>query len=336
MENQREIQLKAWCEAVTGYAQGPLQPVSGDASFRRYFRGSDGRQSVIAVDAPPEQEPLDIFVAVAEAYRAEGVPVPEIIAEHRGKGFMLLSDLGSTLLLSKLQQENARAVYRQAIDLLPGIMVVTKTAAGALPDYDEALLQRELALFKDWLLERHLGLELSPAEDQLWADFCALMVANAQEQPQVGVHRDFHSRNLMVLDDGSLATIDFQDAVCGPVTYDLVSLLRDCYVAWPTELVQELAEYARTLLQEHNQLARTISASQWQRWFDLMGMQRHTKAAGIFARLCHRDGKDGYLNDVPRTLNYLTEVAANYPELADYQAWLNDKVLPAWQQRSGT
>lgn len=336
MENQREIQLKAWCEAVTGYAQGPLQPVSGDASFRRYFRGSDGQRSVIAVDAPPPQERLDIFVAVAEAYRAEGVPVPEIIAEHRGKGFMLLSDLGSTLLLSKLQRDNARELYRQAIDLLPGIMTVVKTAEGPLPAYDEALLQRELALFKDWLLERHLGLELSPTEEQLWEDFCELMVNNAQEQPQVGVHRDYHSRNLMVLNDGSLAAIDFQDAVLGPVTYDLVSLLRDCYVAWPTELVQELAEYTRRLLQENNQLARTVSAEQWQRWFDLMGIQRHTKAAGIFARLCHRDGKDGYLNDVPRTLNYLVEVAAAYPELAQYHSWLNERVLPAWQQQSST
>lgn len=333
MENQREVELKAWVETATGYTQGPLQTVSGDASFRRYFRGTDGNQSVIAVDAPPQQEPIKPFVEVAEAYAAAGVPVPEVLAVNEKRGFMLLSDLGSTLLLSKLSEHNMQAYYQQALQLLPNIMRVTRTAGGPLPAYDEALLRRELALFSDWLLARHLGLELSEAELQLWASFCQLMVDNALAQPQVGVHRDYHARNIMVLDDESLATIDFQDAVCGPISYDVVSLLRDCYVAWPREQVEQLAQYARQLLQAEQLLPAQLSAQQWQHQFDWMGLQRHTKAAGIFARLYHRDGKDGYLNDIPRTLRYLQQVASLYPQLADYHDWLVTRVLPAWQQR---
>lgn len=334
MENQREVELKAWCEAVTGHAQGPLQPVSGDASFRRYFRGSDGLQSVIAVDAPPEREPLGPFIAVAEAYQQAGIRVPELLAVDEHKGFMLLTDLGATLLLTKLNDRSARAYYEQAIRELVAIMQVTETAMGPLPAYDEALLQRELTLFHDWLLEQHLHLELSPDEQQLWQTTCRLLIDNALAQPVVGVHRDYHSRNLMVQDNDGLAVIDFQDAVRGPLTYDLVSLLRDCYVAWPAELIDELVTFSYELLREHNLLAAQVELNQFRRWFDWMGIQRHTKAAGIFARLCHRDGKDGYLNDIPRTLNYLVEVSERSPELADYHQWLVDRVLPAWQARS--
>jgi len=329
VENQREIQLKAWCEAVTGYRQGPLQPVSGDASFRRYFRGSDGIRSVIAVDAPPAQEPIDTFIAVAQAYQGAKVPVPEVIAAHKEKGFMLLTDLGSTLLISKLQQATAATYYREAIALLPQIMTVTDTEMGPLPPYDRALLERELALFKDWLLEQHLGLELSADELALWDRFCALMVDNALGQPTVGVHRDYHARNIMVLAQDRLATIDFQDAVQGPITYDLVSLLRDCYVMWPRKMVNDLAAETYQLMVDKKLLSAEISLAQWLHWFDWMGLQRHTKAAGIFARLYLRDGKDGYLNDIPRTVQYLVDVAAGYPELADYHQFLQSRVVPA-------
>ncbi|HET8817177.1 MAG TPA: phosphotransferase [Pseudidiomarina sp.] len=334
MENQREIELQAWCEAVTGHSQKRLQPVSGDASFRRYFRTHDGIRSIIAVDAPPPQESLQPFMAIAEAYADAGVAVPEVIAANEEHGFMLLTDLGSTLLLSELTEANAAGFYRQALATLPAIMQVTETGDGPLPCYDEALLRRELGLFHDWLCETHLELQLSAAETECWQAFCTNMVQNALAQPQVGVHRDFHARNIMVLPEQRLAYIDFQDAVQGPITYDAVSLLRDCYVRWPSELVDALSQELRELLQAKQLLNRSVTAQQWQRWFDWMGLQRHTKAAGIFARLYHRDGKHGYLQDIPRTVSYLHDVAARYPELTDYRLWLQQRVMPALAEHS--
>lgn len=330
MEDKRELDLKAWCEAQTGIAQPQLEVVSGDASFRRYYRATDGRQSLIAVDCPPGKEDMTPFIAVADAYQQAGVRVPAILAVDKQNGFMLQSDFGHILLLSKLHPRNARNYYKHALSILPEIMSVTSTKMGVLPDYDEALLQRELALFKDWLLNTHLAVSWNAEDESIWSSFCQQMVANALNQPQVGVHRDYHSRNLMVLDDETLGVIDFQDAVRGPITYDAVSLLRDCYVDWPDEWVAELAEQLRQQLIEQQQLAATIDQQQWRRWFDWMGLQRHTKAAGIFARLAHRDNKPGYLKDVPRTLNYLMQVSGNYPQLADYHQWLQQRVIPAW------
>lgn len=331
LEDTRELELKAWCEMQTGQAQAQLEVVSGDASFRRYFRLSDGQRSLIAVDCPPDKEDMTPFIAVADAYQQAQVKVPAILAIDRDKGFMLQSDFGHILLLSKLHPRNARQYYRQALNALPQIMSVKETQLGSLPPYDETLLSKELSLFPDWLLERHLGWQWNDDDQRIWQQFSQLMMENALQQPQVGVHRDFHSRNLMLLDDDQIGVIDFQDAVLGPITYDAVSLLRDCYVDWPQELVEELSEWLRQQLIETQQLAPEVSAEQWQRWFDWMGLQRHTKAAGIFARLAHRDGKQAYLQDVPRTLSYLQKVSERYPQLADYSQWLRDKVLPVWQ-----
>lgn len=333
MEDKRQLNLKAWCEAQTGTAQPQLEVVSGDASFRRYFRATDGRQSLIAVDCPPDKEDMAPFIAVAAAYKEAGVNVPAIIAVDQQQGYMLQSDFGQILLLSKLHPRNARQYYSQALDILPDIMRVTETQFGPLPAYDEALLMRELALFKDWLVNTHLALEWTDEDDNIWSRFCQLMVSNALQQPQVGVHRDYHSRNIMVLGDEQLGIIDFQDAVLGPVTYDAVSLLRDCYIEWPADMVSELALRLRTQLIEKQQLAETVDEQQWLRWFDWMGLQRHTKAAGIFARLAHRDDKPGYLKDVPRTLNYLLRISDYYPELGDYHHWLQQRVMGAWEQR---
>lgn len=329
MENQRELALQAWCEAVTGHTGSRLEAVSGDASFRRYFRISDGNRPLIAVDAPPPQESLQPFMAIAEAYRDAGVAVPEVIAYDESQGFMLLSDLGSVLLLSELTNASMKSWYQQALMDLPAIMGVTATTQGSLPAYDEALLRRELSLFHDWLIERHLGLRLNDSQQLIWRSFCDALVANAVEQPQVGVHRDYHARNIMVTDDQQLAYIDFQDAVKGPVTYDAVSLLRDCYIRWPQKRVSDLSASLFNELQRQDVIDAGVSLTQWQRWFDLMGLQRHTKAAGIFARLYHRDGKSGYLQDVPRTVSYLHDVAAAYPEFDDYRLWLANTVMPA-------
>ncbi|WP_417659798.1 aminoglycoside phosphotransferase family protein [Pseudidiomarina sp.] len=332
MNEQREIQLQAWCEAVTGYRQQRLQPVSGDASFRRYFRTSDGHRSLIAVDAPPPQESLQPFIAIAQAYAEQGVNVPEVIAADEKQGFMLLSDLGSTLLLSELTEVSMSGWYAQALADLTAIMRVQNTELGPLPNYDEPLLRRELDLFHDWLVGSHLGLSLSSDEKKMWANFCDTLTKNALEQPQVGVHRDYHARNIMVQAHQKLAYIDFQDAVRGPITYDAVSLLRDCYVRWPHDLVQQLSHDLYNQLQHQQLLPVAVSAEQWQRWFDLMGLQRHTKAAGIFARLYHRDGKTGYLQDIPRTVDYLYDIAGFYPEFNDYRHWLAERVQPALQE----
>ena len=329
MNEQRELQLQAWCEAITGYHQQRLQSVSGDASFRRYFRTSDGHRSLIAVDAPPPQESLQPFIAIAQAYAEAGVTVPEVIAADEEQGFMLLSDLGSTLLLSELNELSMPKWYRQALHDLPAMMGVVKTDEGHLPSYDQVLLQRELHLFHEWLVKKHLKLTFTATEQSMWENVCQILIQNALQQPQVGVHRDFHARNIMVLSSEQLAYIDFQDAVYGPITYDAVSLLRDCYVRWPQADVTQLALEFKQQLQEQQLLDIAISSKQWLRWFDLMGMQRHTKAAGIFARLYHRDGKTGYLQDIPRTVGYLYEVAATYPEFDEYRQWLAERIIPA-------
>ncbi|SFR59194.1 hypothetical protein SAMN04488070_2226 [Pseudidiomarina maritima] len=333
MNEQRELKLQAWCEAVTGYRQQQLQPVSGDASFRRYFRCSDGRRSLIAVDAPPPQESLQPFMAVAQAYAEAGVAVPRVIAADEKQGFMLLSDLGSTLLLSELTATNMRDWYSKALSDLIDIMSVSDTELGDLPQYDTALLRREIDLFHDWLVVEHLGLNLTVEHQAMWQRVTDVLIANALEQPQVGVHRDYHARNIMVQADGQLAYIDFQDAVQGPITYDAVSLLRDCYVRWPQHQVNELSAELFERLREQKMLSESVDLTQWQRWFDLMGMQRHTKAAGIFARLYHRDGKSGYLQDIPRTVDYLYDIAGLYPEFADYRRWLAEHIQPALQER---
>lgn len=332
MKQQRELELQAWCEAVTGYSQQQLQAVSGDASFRRYFRTSDGQRSLIAVDAPPPQESLQPFMAIAAAYAEQGLAVPQIIAADEAKGFMLLSDLGSTLLLSELTEQSMSQWYSYALTDLTQIMQVLQTSEGSLPAYDETLLRREIALFHDWLVNTHLQLKLEGDEQLMWQGVSDLLTENALEQPQVGVHRDFHARNIMVQPQQKLAYIDFQDAVIGPITYDAVSLLRDCYVRWPAAQVRQLSLDFYRQLQQQQLLHPEVSEQQWQRWFDLMGMQRHTKAAGIFARLYHRDGKSGYLGDIPRTVDYLYSVAENYPEFADYRRWLATKVQPALQE----
>ncbi|MDV6315584.1 aminoglycoside phosphotransferase family protein [Idiomarina sp. HP20-50] len=331
MEDKREVALQAWCEAQTGVPQPKLEVVSGDASFRRYFRATNGSESLIAVDCPPEKEPMKPFLAVAEAYADAGVTVPEVIAADIEQGFMLQSDFGQILLLSKLHPRNARQYYQQALSALPDIMSVRRTELGELPKFDSELLERELSLFKNWLLQTHLRLDWQDEDERIWQQFSEKLISNALEQPQVGVHRDFHSRNLMLLDDDRIGIIDFQDAVLGPITYDAVSLLRDCYIEWPDDWVSELSQGLRLKLIEANQLASQIGAEQWQHWFDWMGLQRQTKAAGIFARLAHRDHKPGYLQDVPRTLGYLRRVSANYPELSEYNHWLETRVIPAWE-----
>lgn len=324
-QDLRLQQLSQWLESQPFAPQGELQSVSGDASFRRYFRFPVAAgQWLIAVDAPPPHESLQPFMAIAASYHKQGLVVPQVHAFDQELGFMVLDDLGDTLLFSQLTSESvARDYYQQALSLLPAVMRAQTTEVGPLPSYDKALLERELALFHDWLLVRHLGCQLTSAQQRVWQATCDILIDNALEQPQVGVHRDYHSRNIMVM-DRSLALIDFQDAVVGPVTYDAVSLLRDCYVSWPDTLVQEQKKFLHQRLQTEQLLNDAVTPQQFSTWFDLMGVQRHLKAAGIFARLKHRDDKPGYMADVPRTLAYVSAQARAHSALQPFAELLHE------------
>lgn len=299
-------------------------PVSGDASFRRYFRLRWDNRSVIGVDAPPEKENCEPFVRIGAAMLAHGVRVPCVLARDVEGGFMMLDDFGDTLLRPQLNADTVERFYGQAmVDLLH---IQECEFSPELPLYDEPLLLREMALFPDWFLKVHLQLTLSPDEEQLIAKAFACLKDVALSQPQVTVHRDYHSRNIMVLADGNLGHIDFQDAVHGPVTYDLVSLLRDCYVDWPTDQVYGWALSFAARLREAGRL--TVDDATFRHWFDTMGAQRHLKAIGIFARLFHRDGKAGYLPDIPRTFSYLLHETSITPELQAFHQWLAARVVP--------
>lgn len=325
---QRLAALEQWLVDACQLSAFTVAPASGDASFRRYFRVTlpDGGTR-IAMDAPPDKEDCRPFVAVAGQLAATGLHVPAILAQDLAQGFLLLEDLGSTHYLDALSAESADRLYGDALGALLSLQACGPR--DGLPAYDAALLQREMALFSDWLLDRHLGLTVSAAEQAMLDASFAALAANALAQPQVCVHRDYHSRNLLLPPTGlTPGVIDFQDAVIGPVTYDLVSLLKDCYVAWPQERVDawalsyfEQAVPSGVLLAEHE--------NDFLRWFDLMGAQRHLKAAGIFARLNHRDGKSGYLKDIPRTLGYIVAAAERQPALQGLAELIDRRVLPS-------
>ena len=233
--------------------------------------------------------------------------------------------------------------YKQAIDVLPQIANVSLPENYTLPVYNADFIRKELNIFSEWLVDEHLGLMLSEEENTSMLNCFDVLVQNAIEQPQVVVHRDYHSRNIMVLNDNEdlshqenkLGIIDFQDAVIGPITYDIVSLLRDCYIKWPTENVEVLFEYYRQLMNESHQYA-DIDKAQWSRWFDLMGIQRHIKASGIFARLFHRDNKEGYLKDIPLTLSYIVDISAKYSELSALHNIVLNKVIPSLNSKMQT
>jgi aminoglycoside/choline kinase family phosphotransferase len=320
--------LKHWLENELDFGDYSLKPASADASFRRYFRVTHKGASFIVMDAPPEKEDTRPFVTIARLLLDAGVNVPEILDENPGLGFLLLSDLGSRPYLGDLNRDTVERLYGDALGALAAIQICTP-ARGLLPDYDRALLLREMALFRDWLVGTHLAIAPDPVQSLMLEQTFARLAENALAQPRVCVHRDYHSRNLMVTRRNNPGILDFQDAVIGPVTYDLVSLLRDCYIAWPQPRVeawalgyQELALQSGILREEHEDPTLFL------RWFDLMGVQRHLKAAGIFARLNHRDGKPGYLNDIPRTLGYVVDVARRYGEIAALGDFIEAQVLP--------
>ena len=303
-----------------------VAPASADASFRRYFRltfdaaASGGDATLIAMDAPPPMENCAPFVHVASLLAGAGINAPRVRAADMERGFLLLTDLGDRTYLDALDDASAPQLYSDAIDAL--VRWQGATRAGELPPYDEALLARELALFPDWYVARHLGATLSPAQSAALGGVFRALLDNNLAQPRVYVHRDYHSRNLMVCPDNP-GVLDFQDAVEGPITYDLVSLLRDAYVAWDEE--REL-DWAIRCWERSRRAGLPVHPDFGEFWrdFEWMGAQRQLKVLGIFARLCHRDGKDRYVADMPRVMRYLRRTAERYRALGPLVALLDE------------
>lgn len=278
------------------------------------------------MDAPPELEDTAPFIKVAQLFDNAQVNVPRIHEANTEQGFLLLDDLGNQCLLEHLNADTADYLYQGALDELLKLQQNTCIQTADLPHYDEALLQRELDLFYDWFLQKLLHKTLPAAIAEPLSQF---LIHAALEQPQVCVHRDYHSRNLMYRENAAPGVLDFQDAVIGAITYDLVSLLRDCYISWTQPQLDDwIADYFQRLLAAH---LLDCSLETFTRWFDLMGLQRHLKAIGIFARLHLRDDKSGYLADIPRTMVYVEQVCAKYPELLDFYTYLRQEVLPIYQ-----
>ncbi len=327
--SQRLDLLKNWLNTVLNNEAFKLDAITNDASFRRYFRVITSKATYIAMDAPPDKEKCEPFIDIAQRLQANSLNAPHIMAKDLEHGFLLLTDLGSQLYLSALNEQQVEFLYTAALDAL--LIMQTGTNTNNLPLYNEALLYREISLFTDWLVDKYLQLSLNMDEQMELQKCFQILVNNAISQPQVFVHRDYHSRNLMVTAENNPGILDFQDAVKGAITYDLVSLLRDCYISWNHDLVKQWVINYLKKLQALGWL-KEVEPEQFLRWFDLMGIQRHLKASGIFARLYHRDGKNGYLKDIPRTLNYIVEITAYYPELEMLHQLVKEQVLPKYLQ----
>jgi len=313
-------------EALGGRTSTPV-PASADASFRSYWRlvrdAIDGPgASYIVMDAPPDKEDTGPWLEIAARLRAAGLNAPDVLAHDAAQGFILMSDLGTRTYLPELGEASVEALYGDALAALLRLQV--QGQASGLPVYDEPRLMAELELMPEWFLKRHLGVVPECEEWDIVEGAFRTLLNSAHEQPRVFVHRDFHSRNLMITARDNPGIVDFQDAVHGPVTYDLVSLLRDCYIEWPDARVAAWSERHRRDWCRASGIE--VPAARWQRWFDLMGLQRHLKVLGIFCRLWYRDGKRGYLDDLPLVLRYTLRIAVRYPELEPFAHWLNARV----------
>jgi aminoglycoside/choline kinase family phosphotransferase len=321
---QRIEQITRWLRHDVGLPPFDLAPASADASFRRYFRIAFGGETRIVMDAPPDKEDTGPFIKVARMFDEIGLHVPRILQENRDSGFLLLSDLGNEQYLPNLNEKSVGKLYRDALDALAELQA-KGPRGNELPPYDRALLLREMELFREWFIGRHLHIKLGEEEQDILNKAFDLLAESALEQPSVAVHRDYHSRNLMVIEPNP-GILDFQDAVIGPFTYDLVSVLRDCYIDWPRNWVEQWALGFHDLSLQ-NGVTTMNDQAEFLRWFDLMGVQRHLKAIGIFARLNHRDGKPGYLKDIPRTLNYVRDVASRYRDLKPLGDFIESRVV---------
>lgn len=327
----RQQELAQWVQTCLGsgvpVSQGTTQllPVGGDAGFRSYYRILTPEGSLLAVDAPPATEDSRAFVDVARRLGQAGITVPGVKLVDYDQGFMLIEDLGNTHLLDLLNEKVVDTAYTDALKLL---QTIQSTNVDGLPDYGPSLLQTELDLFTEWFLTRLIGIELSNADRKLFSGMDQLLIASVLEQPTCFVHRDYHSRNLMMMPGLEIGVIDFQGALHGPALYDVVSLLKDCYICWPRNQVEG---WLRQFVQRHE----TLKSVQWStclRWFDWVGMQRHLKCLGIFTRLWIRDGKPQYLSSIPVTFFYVLEACERYPAFAEHADWLRKRVLPVLDQ----
>lgn len=329
--DSRLAKLTQWVIEDLGLAGATIAPASADASFRRYFRVTCDPDTYIIMDAPPDKEDAAPFLTVARILGAMDLNVPVILARDMDRGFLLLSDLGSRQYLDELSEDGAAdRLYADALGALRRMQTADARVSQHLPRYNAALLMREMQLLPEWFLHRHLGLTLAAAERSVLDALFGSLVEAALSQPAVFVHRDYHSRNLLVTARDNPGILDFQDAVWGPVTYDLASLLKDCYIAWPAARVRDwVLQYREALLEAG--FALGADAAAFVRWFDLIGLQRHIKVLGIFARLFYRDGKAQYLKDLPRVLDYVRITAASYPETRPFAEFVVKRIDPAFK-----
>ncbi len=307
-----------------------IEPASSDASFRRYFRVFSDAGTHIVMDAPPGREDVRPYLNITVMLETAGVHVPRVYEWDAERGLLLLEDLGTRPYLPALEAgDDVDQLYRDALQALADIQVRGRESAFQLPAYDREVLVREMALMPEWFCARHLQLDLTRGQGEMITAAFEFLVAEALAQPQVFVHRDYHSRNLMITRERNPGIIDFQDALRGPVGYDLVSLLKDCYISWPRPRLEAWVREYRLMMHTQASHSAGINDAQMLRWFDVIGIQRHLKVLGIFARLWYRDGKSGYLKDLPLTLRYVVEACARFPQLLALREFLQHLVVPA-------
>ena len=313
--------LENWLDSISAHKLTDIRPASADASFRRYFRVTDSNtgKTLIVMDAPPEKEDCEPFIHITRLLRSVNVNAPDIITMDLEQGFLLMDDLGNRQYLDHLDESSSNDLYSDALMALVNMQRIQDH----LPPYDKQRLRDEMGLFEPWYLNRHLGIRLDDQQKSVLDSIYDLLIESALEQPQVFVHRDYHSRNLMLVDENNPGVIDYQDAVIGPVTYDLVSLFKDCYIEWPRNKVEHWLDQYLQL----TPIELPVDRIQFIRWFDLMGVQRHLKVLGIFARLNYRDGKSQYLDDLPLTLKYVVDACNQYQELKPLLNLLESTVL---------
>lgn len=297
-------------------------PLAGDASFRRYHRVFVAGEQYVIMDAPPP-ESIQHFVHIASILQEQGLRVPLILNQDLENGFLRLQDFGDKLYLSELSDQTADALYQDAFNALLKMQGIEKSKTShahfSIPDFDEALIKRQFGFFEEWYLKKHLNMPVTEAIQQELYPIYELLLQIIQAQPKVFVHLDYHSRNLMLLETGSPGILDFQDAMMGPITYDLVSLLQDCYIDWPRARIECWVQDYQSQAARNGLMPMTISNSDFIKWFDWTGLQRHIKNLGIFSRLHYRDGKSQYLKDIPRVINYIRETCYRYDELKTLQ-----------------
>lgn len=312
--SDRQLALSQFVAAALKPRAFALAPASADASFRSYWRVRAGTSSWIVMDAPPPQEDVEPWLDIDARLRIAGLHAPEVHAADVDQGFVLMEDLGNRTYLPELDESSVDVLYGAALEAL--LRMQREVPVYGLPVFDATRTIPEMELLGPWFLERHLGFAPNFADWDVIENAFRLIAGAADEQPRAFMHRDYHSRNLLVAEVNSPAIIDFQGAMFGPITYDLASLLRDCYIAWPAERIDAWVEAYRRRLDAEGIVS--VDAAQFRRWFDSIGLQRHVKVLGLFCRLCYRDGKAGYLADLPRVLDYVLGVARGYPALLDF------------------